>query len=153
MKAYLDTSVVNVLLFSEYSAKDKKRLPSVTEMFEKIDAGMLHAIVSLYAVQEIFAFCKITFSPEKAGYVARESVGELCKHKFELIGLLTRMERLIYKRNFVLEDSTDQPHAIAAFIHSCDHIVIFDHHYDVLKSQFSIVTPAELVKKLKASQK
>lgn len=149
----MDTSVINVLLFSEHSAKDKKRLSSVTELFEKIDAAVLHAIVSLYAIQEIFAFCKITFSSEKAGYVARESISELCKHKFELIGLLTRMERLIYKRNFLLDDSTDQPHAIAAFLHRCDHIVTFDHHYDVLKNQFNIVTPAELLKKLEASQK
>ena len=120
MKAYLDTSVINVLLFSEYSTKDKKRFPSAKETFDKIDDGVLHAI------------------------------GDLCKHKFELIGLLTRMERLIYKRNFVLEDSTDQPHAIAAHIHSCDYLLTYDHHYDALKNQFHVVTPAALLKKLES---
>jgi predicted nucleic acid-binding protein len=153
VKAYLDTSVINVLLFSEYSTKDKKRLPSVKELFHKIDAGALPCIVSLYAIQEVFAFCKMTFSPEIVGYVAREAIGELCKHKFALIGLLTRMERLIYKRNFVLSDSTDQPHAITAYIHNCDHLVTFDRHYDALKNQFYVLTPAELLKKLGASQK
>lgn len=150
MKAYLDASVVNVLLFSEYSLKDKKRLLSVKELFEKIDTGLLHSIVSIYSIQEIFAFCKMTFSSENSGQVAREAIGELCKHQFDLIGLLTRMERLIYKRNFVLDDSTDRPHAIAAFIHNCDHIVTFDRHYEALKNQFYIVTPAELLKKLES---
>ena len=104
------------------------------------------------AYQEVFAFCKMTFSPENAGYIARDAIGELCKHKFELMGLLTRMERLIYKRNFVLDDSTDQPHAIAAYIHHCDYLVTYDHHYDVLKNQFHVVTPTELLKKLESIQ-
>jgi predicted nucleic acid-binding protein len=151
VKAYLDTSVVNVLLFSEHSVKDKKRHPSVKELFDKIDAGLVPAIISLYSFQEIFAFCKMTFSVESAGYVAREAMGELCKHQFELIGLLTRMERLIYKRNFVLDDSTDQPHAIAAHIHNCDYFVTYDHHFDPLKNRFRVVTPAELLKELEAS--
>jgi len=108
-KAYLDTSAINVLLFSEYSKKDKERYPAVKEMFDKIDAGLLHAIVSLYAIQELFAFCKMTFSAERAGYVAREAFGELCKHQFELIGLLTRMERLIYKGNCIAFSSMRAP--------------------------------------------
>ena len=147
-KAYLDTSAINVLLFSEYSQKDKERYPAVKEMFDKIDAGLLHVIVSLYAIQELFAFCKMTFSAERAGYIAREAFGELCKHQFELIGLLTRMERLLYKRNFILDDSTDQPHAIAAHIQNCEYFVTFDHGFGVLKNHFRVVTPAELLKDL-----
>lgn len=150
MKAYLDTSTLNVLLFSEYSAKDKKRYPAIKKLFDKIDAGLVPSIVSLYSFQEVFAFCKMTFSTERAGNVAREALGELCKHQLELIGLLTRMERLIYKRNFVLDDSTDQPHAIAAHIHSCDYLVTYDHHFDVLKKHFRVVTPEELLKELES---
>lgn len=148
MKAYLDTSIVNVLLFGEYSIKEKKRHVSVKALFDEIDAGRIDTIVSIYAIQEIFAFCKLTFSPENAGHVAREAIGELCKHRFELIGLITRMERLIYKRDFILEDSTDQPHAIAAHIHHCEYIVTYDHHYDAVKNQFRVVTPEELLKEL-----
>lgn len=148
MKAYLDTSIVNVLLFGEHSIKEKKRHVSVKALFEKINAGRIDAIVSIYAIQEIFAFCKLTFAPENAGHVAREAIGELCKHRFELIGLITRMERLIYKRDFVLEDSTDQPHAIAAHIHQCEYIVTYDHHYSAVKNRFRVVTREELLREL-----
>jgi hypothetical protein len=47
-----------------------------------------------------------------------------------------------------LDDSTDQPHAIAAHMHSCDYFVTYDHHFDTLKNRFRVVTPAELLKEL-----
>ena len=148
MRAYLDTSVIHVLLFGKYSKKDKNRVPDVKKLFSAIDAGLINTVISLYSVQEIFAFCKLSFAPSDAGIIARQALADLFKYNFELTGLLTRMERLIYKRNFKVVDTSDIPHAISAQINNCDIFVTYDHHFNAINDGFRVLTPHALLQEL-----
>jgi len=62
MKIYLDTSVTNVWLFGR--DKEAERFEQTVRLFDTINAGRLEAIVSLYTVQEVFAYCADNFPTE-----------------------------------------------------------------------------------------
>jgi len=52
LKIYLDTSVINVYLFGKYSEIEATRFPAVDKLFELVNEKGLHAIVSLYSIEE-----------------------------------------------------------------------------------------------------
>lgn len=56
MKIYLDSSVILVYLFGRYS--EPERYVAVSKLFDKIRSGQYLGCISLYAFQEIYAFCQ-----------------------------------------------------------------------------------------------
>ena len=147
MKVYLDTSVINVFLFGQHSKKEAKRLPAVNELFKRINDKHLHAFISLYTLQEIYSFCKMHFSTGEVGRVSKNTVASLFQNDFELIGLLSREDRLIYKKRIKLHDASDQPHAISALLANCDAIITYDSHFQKIKDQINVYLPEEIIKK------
>lgn len=147
MKVYLDTSVINILLFGKYSEVEAQRFSAVAKVFRLINSKKITAMVSIYSLQEIYSFCKKTFSPDDAGHISRISLFDLFKNEFELSGLLTREERLLHKTRFVMEDLSDQPHAISAFINKCDAIMTYDKHFRKIHHTLPVYTPEELLLK------
>ena len=115
MKIYLDTSVINIYLFGRFSEAEAKRFPIVVKLFDLINSNKVHAVISLYSIQEIFVFCKTIFGSE-TGKIARLAFLELFKNEFSLAGLLTREDRLLHRMKFILGDLSDQPHAISAYL-------------------------------------
>ena len=147
MKIYLDTSVINVYLFGKYSEIEATRFPAVDKLFELVNEKGLHAIVSLYSIQEVYSFCKKTFSPDDVGHISRTFLSVLFSSKFELTGLLTREERLLHRSKFDMVDLSDQPHAISAFLNKCDFIVTYDKHFQKTKHIISACDPEEVIQK------
>ena len=148
MKAYLDTSVIHVLLFGEYTERDRERFPETRALFEAIDQRRLDAIVSFYALQEIYAFCRTTFPAKLHGQIARRALATICEHNVELAGLLSRQDRLSHRGTFDLLDPSDQPHAILAYLSGCDVIVTYDEHFDAVRQQIAVCTPAQAMQQL-----
>ncbi len=144
MKIYLDTSVINIYLFGRFSEVEIKKVSPVSILFKLINSGKIHAIISLYTIQEVFIFCKKIFGSE-AGSIARLALLELFNNEFVLTGLLTREERLLHRMKFNLDDLSDQPHAISAYLNKCDAIVTYDSHFQKIKDNISIYTPDEIV--------
>ena len=97
MKAYLDTSVINIYIFGKYSDIDSKRFIPVKKLFNLINVRKIHAIVSLYTIQEIYSFCKKVFPVKDVGHIAKNAIAELFKNEFELTGMMTISERVITK--------------------------------------------------------
>lgn len=145
MKVYLDTSVINVHLFGRYSEIEMVRAPGVDKLFSLINADSINAIVSLYTIQEIFVFCRKTFAGGEAGHIARISLAALFADRFELVGLLSREERLIHRNRFMMSDLSDQPHAISAFINKCNAIITFDKHFKENADLMPAFTPDEFI--------
>ena len=144
MKVYLDTSVTNVFLFGKYSEIEAQRLPAVKKLFKLINDERISAVISLYSLQEIFMFCKNIFHDD-AGHISRTSLLDLFKNKFELSGLLTREERLLHRSKFVMNDLSDQPHAISAFINNCSAIVTYDKHFQKIADNIPVYSPEQLI--------
>lgn len=147
MKVYLDTSVINIHIFGQYSDIDAKRVTPVKKLFERINAGEIHALISLYAVQEIYSFCKKVF-PGDIGRIARITLADLFKNEFELTGLLTREERLLHRTRFYMNDQSDQPHVISAYLNGCDAIITYDEHFRKIKDKIAVYSPDELASTL-----
>lgn len=147
MRAYLDTSVINVHLFGHYSDVDATRVPHVKKLFGQINSHEINAIISLYTVQEIYSFCKKVFPSADVGKIARLALSDLFKNEFELTGLLTREERLLHRTRFILNDQSDQPHIISAYLNKCDAIITYDGHFKKAASKILVYSPEELILK------
>jgi len=147
LKVYLDTSVITIYLFGPYSKRENRRLPSVNELFKRINEKHLHALISLYTLQEIYIFCKIHFATDEVGHIAKKALAFLFQNDFELIGLLSREDHLIYNRQFNLDDPSDQPHAISAYLSKCDAIITYDTHFQKIKDKIPAYTPEEAITK------
>ncbi len=148
MKAYLDTTVIQVLLFSEHTEKDRERLPETQALFEAVDRGQLDAVISFYALQEVYAFCRNTFPADISGRIFRRALAAICEHDVELVGLLSRQQRLSYRGMFNLLDSSDQPHVILAHLTGCDFIVTYDQHFESIRQRIDVRTPAQVLQQL-----
>jgi hypothetical protein len=114
---------------------------------ELVNSKKLRAIVSLYSIQEIYSFCKRTFSGDDVSHASKNALSILFKNEFALSGLLTREERLLHRAKFNMNDLSDQPHAISAFLNKCDAIVTYDTHFQEIKNVISIYAPHEVVAK------
>ncbi len=148
MKIYLDTSVINIYLFAKYSEVEASRFFDVSKLFELINSKKVFATVSLYSIQEIYSFCKRIFSPNDIGHVSRIALSILFKNNFKFTGLLTREERLLHRARFNMDDPSDQPHAICAYINKCGAIVTYDEHFQKIKDTLAVYTPEEVVSKV-----
>lgn len=63
MKFYIDTSVVNVLIFGEFSNIDKARFKDVKKIFENLHINKYSLVLSIYVLQEVYSFCKKICDP------------------------------------------------------------------------------------------
>ncbi len=146
MKIYLDTSVITIYLFGRYSEREAKRFHAVSRLFDLVNSHKALAIISLYTLQEIFVFCKKIFEPEH-GTISRLAFLQLLNNDLSITGLLTREDRLLHRMKFNLNDLSDQPHAISAYINRCDAVITYDSHFLKIKDIISIYTPEEVVSK------
>lgn len=114
---YVDTSVVTVWLFGE--KREPARYPATAELFRLVEAGDLRGLISLYTLQEVYAFCEDNFPPDEVRATAKLALRELLLTGLDIAPLLRRTERLLHQRRFPLSDASDQPHAIVAYINNC----------------------------------
>jgi predicted nucleic acid-binding protein len=141
MKVYLDTTVITLLLFGAQT--DPGRHREVTAFFVELDKGGVQAVVSIYALQELCAFCYGNFSAEDAPHVARLAFHELLGHELMLVPLLSRADRIVLNRRFPMRDTSDQAHAATAFHVGCEAIVTYDRHYQDIADRIPCFTAAE----------
>lgn len=139
--------MINVYLFGAYSEIETKRAAHVNKLFELINAHQIHAMVSLYTLQEIYVFCKRVFSTNAVGQMAKLALSTLFNNKFEFCGLLSREERLLNRARFNINDLSDQPHAISAYLNKCDAIVTYDDHFQQIKDKINVYLPEEIIAK------
>jgi predicted nucleic acid-binding protein len=96
-RIYLDTSVVNVWLFGEKI--EPLRYPPVAELFKRLDAGEFQGLISLYTLQEVYAFCEDNFPADEAREAAKLAFRELLNTSLEIAPMLKRLERLLHLKD------------------------------------------------------
>ena len=148
MKLYLDTSVVSIELFGGFSEREKERYPQVVALFDATNSGRTDAIVSLYTMQEVYGLCRQICSENEIEFFVREVFYELLDNRIGIAGLLTREQRLIHRRKFVIHDPSDEPHIITAVLSGCDGIVTYDSHFDAVRNRIQVYTPEEALRVL-----
>lgn len=145
-RVYLETTVVAIWLFG--ALREPARYQAVARLFRLIDQGKIQGVVSFYTLQEIYAFCEDNFPAAEAKTVAKLALVKLLGTEVELVPLLDRRVRLREGRRFVLPDSTDQPHAIACWVHGCEAIVTYDEHFQAVQNLIAVMSPEELLQRL-----
>ena len=150
MKVYLDTTVITLLLFGARTHPD--RHSEVIDFFATLDAGSLQAVVSIYALQELCAFCYGNFPAEDAPRVARLAFHELFGHELMLVPLLSRADRIVLNHRFPMRDTSDQAHAATAYHVGCEAIVTYDRHYQDIADRIPCLTAAEVLSQLSAGE-
>lgn len=140
---YLDTSVLTVYLFGQ--DREPNRYPHTARLFDEINAGRTEGLISIYALQEIFAFCQDNFPQEDAEEVAALAFRDLFQNRLRLCGMLTRQQKVLNIRRFLIEDPSDLPHVITAHLQRRDAIVTYDRHFATISDQIAVFAPEEWV--------
>ena len=143
MKVYLDTTVLGVRVFGPFSEKERERYPDVQSLFAKIDGGEIDAAVSFYALQELHALCAELDADAGFENTVREVLLEILHHRVDILPLLTREERMLYRRRFTIQDASDEPHVICSLVGGCDTIVTYDSHFEEVQGLLTIYTPRQ----------
>jgi len=150
MRAYLDASVIIVKLFGQ--EKERERHAHVSRLFEAIDTGRIIAIISVYTVQGVCVFCRDQLATAEPEIAALLALRELLQYDLRIVPLLSRMEKIVHSRAFDMRDPSDQPHAIAAYLHNCDAIVAYDEHFKDVAHLIPYLQPDELLAQLRPEQ-
>ncbi|MBI1926134.1 hypothetical protein HYR99_18015 [Candidatus Poribacteria bacterium] len=114
MNVYLDVSVLVAYLFGQL--KEPIRYETMSKLFNKLYRGDLRACISLYAFQELYAFCQENYPAADVSEVFRLALLKFLAHPLQIMPLLTRHDRLIYERRFIMSDASDKPHVISAHL-------------------------------------
>ena len=142
---YLDTSILLIFTLTRSSALE--RYAHVAALFDLIDAGVVKAITSFYALHELLVFA-IRNAPDifSGADVAKSALIALFQTKLVVFPLLTREEKILNLRMFsALADSSDVSHAITAYRAGCTAIVAYDEHYKDLPPFLAYLKPEEFI--------
>ncbi len=139
MRLYLDTTVL--ASFTLFKDKEVKKSKSVNVLLNLCTKRGIKFVTSFYSLHELF----LISHDRDAG---RDAVLHVLDFKPEVVGFLTREQRLMHQSEFVMKDRTDVPHAIMAHVENCDYIVTYDSHFDAVSDVIGVVTPDELINKL-----
>ena len=150
MSVYLDVTVLVVYLFGQL--KEPNRYETVSGLFDKLQRQEWRACISLYAFQELYAFCEENYPAADVSEVFRLALLKLLAYSLQIMPLLTRHDRLIYERRFTISDASDKPHVISAHLAGCDAIVSYDQHFQEATDFIAALTPEELFVRLNSQE-
>jgi len=143
LRLYLDTSVLTVYLFGR--DREPNRYPHTARLFDEINAGRADGLISLYALQEVVAFCQDNFPAEDVEGVAALAFRVLFLNRIRVCGMLSRQQRVLNARRFPIEDPSDLPHAMTAHLQQCDAIVTYDSHFAAISDRIAVFSPEEWI--------
>ncbi len=139
---YIETSV-----WAAYTVtrdREPERFIETSILIERVNAGEVQAITSLYTLIELFSIVTGNNADKFEGLQeAKDVLVEVLQTKVFITEMLTRQERLIHGRLFTnLVDASDIPHAISAFTYNCDMLVTYDSHFDAITDIIACVQPS-----------
>lgn len=142
---YLDTSVLLVHTLTE--SIEVARAVSVRRLFAKIDAGLISAATSFYALHEVYVFAPENAPDLETGSeFGKAALEKLLAAPIRILPFVTRTERRRLAGGFsALKDSTDLPHAISAYAAGCEAIVAYDEHFRAIAPVVPYKTPGDYV--------
>ncbi|MEW6058471.1 MAG: PIN domain-containing protein [Bdellovibrionota bacterium] len=142
---YLDTSVL--LAYTLAQAVEPQRYEATRRCINQLQAQPGSMVTSFYALHEVFLFALDQAPTEELGNTfGKTALTEILALPVRVLPLLSRTERTAHIKKFAaLEDSTDVPHAISAYLSNCRVIVAYDEHFKKLPPLLSYRTPEQLL--------
>jgi len=143
---YLDTSVLLVHTLTE--SIEVARAVAVRRLFAKIDAGLISAATSFYALHEVYVVA-LENAPdvETGSRFGKGALQKLLAAPLRILPFVTRTERRRIADKFAkLKDASDLPHAIIAYAAACEAIVAYDEHFRAIASVIPYKTPNDFLR-------
>ncbi len=135
-RVYLDSTILITYVFG--AKKEPNKFKDVERLF---NCGA-ELVTSIYALIELYNFPIYNFEHDKR-IMAKYGFIIVLSTDIEIAPMLERGLKIMHSREFNMEDKSDIPHAISAFIERCDYIVTFDSHFKTL-TKIKSLTPGEL---------
>ena len=145
---YLDTSVLLVHTLVQSAEPDRHR--DVSRLLAAFHRHQIMPVTSFYALHEVFLFALAQApDPETGNRFGTGALVEILSLPIRVLPLLTRTERTQHSKRFSnLPDSSDIPHAVAAYLGGCQVLVAYDDHFKRLPPSMRYLTPGQLVDEL-----
>ena len=84
---------------------------------------------------------------ETGSKFGKEALNKILETKIILVPLLNREDRILHAQKFSsLNDASDIPHAISAFIYNCEGIVAYDDHFRAIADIIPYLAPEDVIK-------
>lgn len=141
-RVYLDSSILITFAFG--AKKEPDKFADVEFLFH---CGA-ELVTSIYSLIELYNFPIRNFEHNKRS-MAKYGLLMVLSTDIEIAPMLERGLKIMYSREFKMEDKSDIPHAISAFIERCEYIVTFDSHFKAL-TRIKSLTPSELLEFMKS---
>lgn len=108
------------------------------------------AVTSFYALHEVFLFALEQAPTEEIGNsFGKAALAEILSLPIRLLPLLSRSERTAHSKKFsLLQDPSDVPHAVSAYLSNCRVVIAYDDHFKKLPPPLSYKTPEEILEEL-----
>ncbi len=78
---------------------------------------------------------------------AKSAILRVLLTEIEIAPMLPRQLRSYYSGIFKMDDSSDVPHAISAYVEKCTYIVTYDRHFKNIEDKIGCRTPENVFKK------
>jgi predicted nucleic acid-binding protein len=143
MKLYFDTTILAALTY--FKDIDTKRYAQSMGLIKRCNENQAEIVISFYSIHELFLLPFAYADVKSARKISLGLIKEILDiDGIELTELLSREKRILYQDRFWMNDRTDIPHAISAFIEGCDCIVTYDSHFDMIKNKINVFEPNDV---------
>lgn len=146
---YLDSSVLIAFLYEKQDQTEKYEQSD--HLFTAIRQKRVAAIVSFYALPELYDYVRDHQIPRDANTVFRLSLVELFDMPLWVAPYLKRDDLNRLRQQFSMGDADDVRHVAAALHHHCDAIITFDHDFQQVAALIPAFTPAEFLATLESA--
>ncbi|MCL4490163.1 MAG: type II toxin-antitoxin system VapC family toxin [Chloroflexi bacterium] len=147
---YLDSSFLIAYLYEERD--DPERFRRANRLIGPIRGGSVEAVVSFYALPELYSYVNRYQPREEVGGVFRASLIQLFSLPISIVPFLDRSELNHLRQRFTISDPYDARHVAAALFKGCDAIIAFDEHFREVSSVIPAYTPDEYLAMPKSSE-
>lgn len=147
---YLDSSVLVAFLYE--ATLRPERYAVVLRLVDAVRTGRIQAMISFYALPELYAYLSAQYSAAPFDTALRLSLIELFSIPLTIVSHLPRTEIEKWRHRISMSDSTDVPHVASALANRCNAIITFDDHFRQVSNLIPVYTPEEYLAKLESTQ-
>ena len=145
LRLYLDSTILITFVFG--AKLEPERFNDVSILFR---SKKVELVTSLYALIELYNYPIFNFEMEGKDkrLFAKSAILRVLLTEIEIAPMLPRQLRSYYSGIFKMDDSSDVPHAISAYVEKCTYIVTYDRHFKNIEDKIGCRTPKNVLKEV-----
>lgn len=145
LRLYLDSTILITLVFG--ARLEPERFKAVSMLFR---SKKVELVTSLYALIELYNYPLFNFEQEdrEKRLFAKQAILRVFLTEIEITSMLPRELKSYYSGIFKMDDSSDVPHAISAYVEKSDYIISYDRHFKNIEDKIGCRTPKKVLKEI-----